>query len=908
MIEVEVSIKLTTDMAGSGSAAAAAATSELPGETSRTNQRRIVRAFRSRPFAMLMLFTVVTGGYMLYRNSDVFVWNDTPALICFNRPEPKTWPMAAKLTDILQAEWAADPIGNALHRLYDAFTNTGSGYRPLDQLFTGFSRDISRITGPTVWQLLIFGSVCGAFAVCLFLVARRFAKHDATALLAVVLMLGAPPLVSASWLVIASQQAVVPLLICLALLLYWQIVETPRGRGFNICALATVLLVGPWFREFCGINCVLIAFLELRRARKPTPLLAMVGVFFLHAMFPTAIVKFLFLSDLPLLPVTQLGRLGASLQSQGMHWWMAWQFLPLFPPLLMLLAICNGLRRAGRELVFERPRCWSDWKARGWRYCTTGIVPWLWLAVVLALWLCRPDSSQQSIFVPAPPPVVSAPYVLGFALCLYIAVVGLQVDLFLVIWFLLAFVPLMRVVVEMVHFIYPLVPASIILACTVESLWQWAAAQRGWLRGVRYALPLAIGIIVVDQSLVWYGTYRVMHGEAAAIRAVAAELRRRIPQGSLVIDNVLHGAEIQWATGEYYDHHWSIPWGHEHPENVVDDAAKLERLLAESQSRNKVYFLDCDFDYLPWKRVHRHKFVHQLEVEKQALGKLHVYSARYPFMDPLRHLISRPNVPYLGPPDLENDFYRGHAIDGSWFTDEVYAEYHLYKVTGTHVIDPTPTLAVAGVHGFNIIACNRKFFGLPLSGGAFDLKKARNHQYAVCFEGASIEEVKRLIEAAPDIAAEPPADDSAPRLACPNVRGCNIIACGGKFFGLPFSAGAFDLNKALDHQYAVCFEGASIEEVKRLIEAAPNFGASPAADDSAPRLACPNVHGFNIIACDGKFFGLPFSAGAFELKKARVHQYAVCFEGTSVEQVKQMIEASLVPAVSRNSENAPVAK
>jgi hypothetical protein len=720
----------------------------------------MARDTRYRPLVLLLLFSVVTGGYMLYRNSDFFVWNDTPSLLTYVRPGTNTWPKAAEYLDANQAKWAAEPLRCFKANVYDSFTVVRGGYRPVDRALTGLSRDISKISGPTVWQLLTFGSAYGAFAVCLFLVARRFATHDATALLAVVLMLGAPPLVSASWLVIASQQAVVPLLICLALLLYWQIVETPRGRWFKVGALAAVLLIGPWYREFCGVSCLLIGFLELRRARRPTPLMAMAGIFFLHAAFPTAIIKFLFLPEVPLLPVTRLGSLGASLQSQGMHWWMAWQFLPLFPPLLMLLAICNGLRRAGRELVFERPRCWSDWKARGWQYCTTGIVPWLWLATVVALALCPAHDAQQPIFATAPVGVLAAPHVVGFALSLYIAVVGLQVDLFLVVWFLLAFVPLMRVAVEIVHFIYPLVPASIILACTVESLWQWAAAQRGWLRGVRYALTLAIGVIVVDQALVWYGTYRVMHGEAATVRAVAAELRQRIPKGSLVINNVLHGAEIQWAADGHYDHLWSIPWGHDYPESDVDDAGKLERILADSQGR-KVYFLDCDFDYLPWKMGHRHRFVHGCEIEKRALGLLHVYSARYPFVDPLRHLVSRPNVPFIGPPDFENDFYKGHAIDGSWFTNEVYAEYHLYEVTGTHVIDPTPTLAVAGVHGFNIIACDRRFFGLPFSGGAFDLKKARNHHYAVCFEGTSIEQVKQMIEASlvPTVSRKP---DDAP--------------------------------------------------------------------------------------------------------------------------------------------------
>ena len=184
---------------------------------------------------MLMLFSVVTGGYMLYRNSDVFVWNDTPGLVNF-RQEKVTWPSAARHLEKSRADWAADPIRHFKILLHAVFSGVEGGYRPVDQLCCGISRDSSRITGPTVWQLLFSGSAYGAFAVCLFLVARRFGRHDATALLAVVLMLGAPPLVSASWLVIAGQQVLVPLMICLALLLYWQIMEAQRGRPFKVCA------------------------------------------------------------------------------------------------------------------------------------------------------------------------------------------------------------------------------------------------------------------------------------------------------------------------------------------------------------------------------------------------------------------------------------------------------------------------------------------------------------------------------------------------------------------------------------------------------------------------------------------------------------------------------------------------
>ena len=80
---------------------------------------------------------------------------------------------------------------------------------------------------------------------------------------------------------------------------------------------------------------------------------------------------------------------------------------------------------------------------------------------------------------------------------------------------------------------------------------------------------------------------------------------------------------------------------------------------------------------------------------------------------------------------------------------------------------------------------------------------------------------------------------------------------------------ALQSEKAHKHGYPCCYRAASIEEVKRLIEASGYSAAHSAAEGSIPLLVCPDVHGFNIIACDHKFYGLPFSSGAFNLKKAR---------------------------------------
>jgi hypothetical protein len=114
---------------------------------------------------------------------------------------------------------------------------------------------------------------------------------------------------------------------------------------------------------------------------------------------------------------------------------------------------------------------------------------------------------------------------------------------------------------------------------------------------------------------------------------------------------------------------------------MISGRAKYRALL-DDRHRSDLYLLAIDFDYLPNKLRHRHAYVHAYDIEKEDLGVVHETIARYPFLDPLRDLIPREYVPFLGAPDLDNDFYRGRARDGRWFSYEVGAEYHLYRVTG----------------------------------------------------------------------------------------------------------------------------------------------------------------------------------------------------------------------------------
>jgi hypothetical protein len=674
----------------------------------------------------------ITAGFVAYRTSDFFVWNDSPSVMI--RAEEGGWADVFEHVQALRQNLSNAPfdfIYRANRGAFDKGQNCsqGGGYRPLSALQTTFSQLLMTDGSPTWWHLAIWGSAYATFALCCYFVAKRFVRFRATAALAVLLLICSPPCVAASWVVVAGFQILVPLWICASLLLYWHAVEGTAGRGCATAALCVMMLLGPWLREFIGIVPLLVGCLELSRARRPTPLLGIAVVFFAHAVYPTALLALLFFPDLPMLPVSQLGNLGSQMSSTGVRWFAGWHFIPLFPPTLLVLAGISAFFNRQPQHASHR-FSWQWFLQNGQR-----LVPYLWLA---GLAFC----------------LMKAHPVVPVVLCLMVAVVGLQLDAFLCLWFLLSFVPILRVFTEHVHFLYALVPASIILAAALERIWimacEFEPARSGrhfaLARRARWAIPVLGAIFAADQALTLYGSWVVVHAQYAGIKRVAAHLRQNVPPGSAVVGNVVHLDEIKWLTNSYFQAYYSIGAGIVSPQREVDPD-QLQVLLKEREAR-PVYFLDCDFEYLPAKiNYHRHKYVHRSRVAKTDLGIIHVSRARYPFLDPVRHLVKWEHVPFLGPPDLENDFYRGPDRDTSAFSLETYAIYRLYKVDGETVetYSPASIQLVEQMQEFNILTDGKNWMAIPQRDGAFDLSRLIQCGYSRQFTGETIDAVREQI-------------------------------------------------------------------------------------------------------------------------------------------------------------------
>lgn len=179
----------------------------------------------------------------------------------------------------------------------------------------------------------------------------------------------------------------------------------------------------------------------------------------------------------------------------------------------------------------------------------------------------------------------------------------------------------------------------------------------------------------------------------------------------------------------------------------------LQKMLDERAGRD-IYLFDVDIKKPSGQRgADRVLFyVRDKNVEMADLGILHKTQSRYPFLDPLKYLIPIKEITWPGPPDLEFDFYRGPAMNGTAFTREVFAQYHLYKITGDKVIYTTPLqpprLVEGNYHGFNIVAFEGKLYAIPQPEGAFELSRVKNKGYSQSFEGDNLDQVKHAVNKA----------------------------------------------------------------------------------------------------------------------------------------------------------------
>ena len=769
---------------------------------------------------VFLLWIGIAGAFLYWRSQEGLVWCDTVIVAqnLFEEAEPLRWGQPGTLHSIIQNSFSV--IG-------------AEGYRPLSRiiLWAGIALFSTQDFNPFLWNAA-GGLVIGSMAVVFFLVARRFLQSDYSSLLALFLFLFATPVVTGAWNMSCGFQAIVPLMICLGLLFYWKTVESGKKSSWYATGLILVFALGPWFREFIGLLPLLIIFLEAQRARRPTTLTLIAAAGFVHALYPTAVMKWIFYPDLEIRSIFAMGHLGVQSSTAVQHTGsvitqllsdisareMPLHFLTLYPPVIFVLCLAAALLPLIRE-TNNRSSTGAGFFGSRTEFKLSLVFLFGIIIISTIAWRTEFDST-----------IIMA---LFSWLCFGLVLLGLRTDLFLTWWFLLFFLPFLKVFTEQVHLAYTLLPASIIVVSALQDLWLFIGGSGLVLSVCRYVFSIALAVATADHLLNPIASYHVVHSINQGISQTALWFRSNVPPDSVIISNALHAEDIRLFSDGHFKVYWTVQSGIPRNSDAVSEPKQLENLLRVESGRRDVYFLDVNFDYTPDKvHYHSHKYVHGSVVDRKDLGVIHRTSARYPFIDPIKAWVSRPYVSFLGPPDLENDFYRGPARNGAYFMREVYAEYHVYKVIGT-AVDPWNSIGPVklvreGYRGFNVVVLNGRFFAIPQSEGEFQIERIRKKLYSTSFVSDDYEQILFLIDEAVDavpdrshaVSCQPisSSHNELPILLAEGYRGFNLIEYAGRFYAIPQGEGAFSIDRISRSEYSRWFFGCLLNEVKRQID------------------------------------------------------------------------------------------
>ncbi len=575
----------------------------------------------------LVLFAVVGLGYTAWRAPGDLVWDDTPTVLANLYTAPSGPLVSFANPDFLAALWRQD--FGAVHI---------DGYRPLSWAMRriGPACQASSEWAPAGFVALN-AVVAGLLAVALFWLARRFTQTTAGALFSVFLVLASTPILTGFLVLFTGIQALVPLAMCAALNCYFASLNSGRAWIW-LTLMGLLLFVAPLYREFAGVTPLLILFLEIQRGRWRSSAVLLSVLAFAHAVFPTLLPHYLFFPDLTVAPVYQLGALGVQAR------------LGIEPNAPLLT-------RIGQAALALQWRIFLD---------LVSILPPTLFLLALAGWTAAALRGRN-------PAIAWRP------------------TAFLIFFFLLTFLPFLKVFKEQVHLAYCLVPASILLAASVEALWTEAAAMR-W--APRLLVAGCLLLVVCDHALNPFIVRAATRDCYAVIGRVTDICKREMPKGSILLSNAHHAADIcLLAQGQFKLKYTVMSSGR--ADLLIDSPAALDALWT-SAGKKRIFCLDVR---LPRRRGQQggdraNWVVSQRPVELEDFGEVDRVSYRYAFVDPLKCLIPIRNTPWPGSPDLEYDYYRGPALNGAPFMREVAAAYHLYEVVGPApgVAEPTNDL------------------------------------------------------------------------------------------------------------------------------------------------------------------------------------------------------------------------
>ena len=695
--------------------------------------------FRSNAF--LFLFFML--GFAMWRYGYPLVWDDTSVYIT--------------ATNV----WQIDPRDNwfttFLAHIIPSFSQVASsGYRPISSLFQSFSTLTINSPYPSWGHLLFVGSLFGWLALAFKSVASRFIKSPLLVYTALILFMFSAPVAQSSWISYTGIPILVPLLTCLGLLAYFNIIEnSTEDRRRNYFLLSFIVIFSSLYREFMVALPLTILGMEIVRTWRITWFSILLSLLIIVCLFPTVIPFLLFKVAalvtgfesgiessspikngvlLPLLPVFKLGNVHGQLAGVfAIKHEVSRHFISILSPTLLALTLVGFITVVvGR---FRQTDCKNKFSIENIFAQGIAVLGIFILISMLLPSVWRLDSSW-----------------LYHCAVLVVLLIAWLIDKRLTIWIAVYLGPFYLVYTERVHLAYVMMPLSITLIAVLERCWNVKQIRETPHKLMRIMVSVALVIGLVDAISNPMAVRLVMNHISTGIEKVAQNVKTLPSERPIsIIGNALHVDDLRMYLDEGYQLLWTIPTGHARPKDVTETPAQLEKFLKAKLPTTDVYFLDMRYDFIPFKKgYHQHRFVAGCSVSMENLGMIHLTQAEYLIPDPLRWFTKREYYAFLGPPDLVDDFYYGpskHLIFG-----RVGVEYHLYKVSSSEVKKWLPLSSVdlidKNYFGFSIIHQNRRFFAIPANELPFAYENFCRNRYSMAIESSSLDEIKEIIKTA----------------------------------------------------------------------------------------------------------------------------------------------------------------
>ncbi|MCK9395012.1 MAG: hypothetical protein M0Q44_05425 [Methylobacter sp.] len=682
----------------------------------------------------IFIFCLFSLGFVLWRHGYSLVWDDTSVYK-------------------LALQSAKDNGTEDLLALYQkyffaAFSSVSpSGYRPIAGLLQGFFVLSIDSLFPSWGHLLFISCFIGGLAVAFKSVTARFIKSRQLVFFCLVLFMLSSPIAQSNWISYSGIPVLVPLFTCIGLLLYFAIGDNPKEGSLKLGLLALLVIFATLYREFMIALPLTILGMEIIQTRRITKISLLAGILILFSLFPTVIPRLMFhmYSDLtglgkrpednnwlvhgmnlPLKTTFQLGNVHQELSRTFVIKEEVSRHLLSIPSPSLLILTFSGfvslvLVKLQRQIVAGKLNL--D-EIIGLIASVLGLVTLAGIAATHAFW----------------------PYHCGVLTLILIAWV---VDRRLAVWIAVYLGPFYLVYTERLHLAYVMMPLSIVVVAVLEQCWAAQPFSGKPRILVRYGAGIAIAIGVLDAFANPIAVREVMSQISDGVEIVADKIGERPSERPVaIIGNAVHVDELRLYLNNNYQLLWTIPTGHDRPQDVVETPEQLEKFLKAKLPTTDVYFLDFKQDYLPRKKdYHQHRFVAACSVNTDDLGSLRLTRAEYFMPDPLRWFGKREYFAFFGPPDLVDDFYYGPSPRPLFGKVEV--DYHLYKVTSSEVKNWLPLGRVSIIDknylGFSIVSQNDRFFAVPVGEGKFAYDRACRKGYSTFLEASSYDEIEAMV-------------------------------------------------------------------------------------------------------------------------------------------------------------------